>query len=98
MSEGPKPRLPLRVGALLTVSPSIPVRVLATADTVQICAPFGDLTVPYRAITQVARDVKGRIRLDLPGATVLLNCERVPDMLFDALSDLLERKTRRCQS
>ena len=98
MSEGPKPRLPLRVGALLTVSPSIPVRVLATADAVQICAPFGNLTVPYRAITRVARDVKGRIRLDLSGATVLLNCERVPDMALNALSDLLERKTRTPQS
>jgi hypothetical protein len=98
MSEGPKLKLPFRVGALLTVSRSIPVRVSVMANAVQICAPFGDLTVPYRAITRVARDAKDRIRLDLSGATVLLDCERVPDMALDAVSGLLERKTRRRQS
>jgi hypothetical protein len=98
MSEGPKPTLPFRVGALLTVSPSIPVRVLATADAVHICAPFGTLSVPYRAIAGVGRDTKGRIRLELPGATVLLDSERVPDIALDALCDLLERKKRGCQS
>ena len=98
MSGRPRVNLPLRVGALLTVTPSIPVRVLAMADAVQIRAPFGNLTVPYAAITRVAREVNGQIRLDLSGATVLLDCERVPDMALDALSDLLKRKTRRPQS
>jgi hypothetical protein len=92
MSEGRKPVLPLRVGAVLTVSPSIPVWVSATADALQIRAPFGDLTVPYGAITGVAREVKGGIRLNLSGTTVLLDCGDVPDMAVDALSDLLERK------
>jgi hypothetical protein len=94
MTEGPKPVLPLRVGALLTVSPSIPVWVSATADALQIRAPFGDLTLPYGAITRVAREVKGRIRLHLSGTTVLLDCGGVPDMVVNALFDLLERKAR----
>jgi len=97
-SERPRLTLPLRVGALLTVSPSIPVRLLAMADALQIRASFGDLTVPYGAITRVAREVKGGIRLDLSGATVLLDCSGVPDMALNALSDLLERKTRTPQS
>jgi len=98
MRDGPKPVLPLRVGALLTVTPSIRVRVLAMADALQIRAPFGDLTVPYAAITRVARDVDGGIGLDLSGATVWLDCSGVPDMAVNALFDLLERKTRTLQS
>jgi hypothetical protein len=68
------------------------------ADALQIRAPFGDLTVPYAAITGVARDVDGGIRLDLSGATVCLDCSGVPDMTVNALFDLLERKTRTPQS
>jgi len=98
MIKGPKPVLPLRVAALLTVSPSIRVRVLATADALQIRAPFADLTVPYAAITRVARDANGGIRLDLSGATVRLDCSGVPDMAVNALCDLLEPKTRTPQS
>jgi len=98
MRDGPKPVLPLRVGALLTVTPSIRVRVLAMADALQIRAPFSDLTVPYAAITGVARDVDGGIRLDLSGATVGLDCSGVPDMAVNALFDLLERKRRTPQS
>jgi hypothetical protein len=98
MNEGPKPRLPLRVGAVLTVSPSIPVWVSATADALQIRAPFGDLTLPYGAITRGVREVKGRIRLDLSGTTVVLDCSGVPDMVVDALFDILARKMRTPQS
>jgi hypothetical protein len=92
MSEGLKPPLPLRVGAVLTLSPSIPVWVSATAGALQIRASFGELTVPYGAITQVTREAKGRIRLRLSGTTVLLDCSDVPDVAADALCDLLERK------
>ena len=98
MSERPRLVLPLRVGALLTVSQSIRVGVLAMKDALQIRGPFGDLTVPYGAITQVAREAKGRIRLDLSGATVLLDCSGLPDMALNALCDLLEPKTRTPQS
>lgn len=98
MSERPGLVLPLRVGALLTVTPSIRVRVLATADALQIRAPFGDLTVPYAAITRVARDANGTIRLDLSGAAVRLDCRGVPDIALNALFDLLERGTRTSQS
>ncbi len=98
MSERSRLVLPLRVGALLTMSPSIRVGVLAMKDALQIRAPFGDLTVPYGAITGVAREAKGRIRLDLSGATVLLDCSGLPDMALNALCDLLEPKTRTPQS
>ena len=92
MSEGLKPVLPLRVGALLTVTPSIRVRVLAMADAVQIRAPFGNLTVPYAAITRVTRNADSGITLELSGATVRLDCSRVPEMALKALVDLLEAK------
>ena len=98
MREGPKPVLPLRVGALLTVSPSIPVRVSAAADRMEIRAPFGDLTVPYAMITRVARDGNGGIELDLSGATVRLDCRGVPLMALDALVELFERKRRTSQA
>jgi hypothetical protein len=88
-----KPALPLRVGALLTVAPSIRVRVLARADAVQIRAPFGNLTVPYAAITRVTRDTDSGITLELSGATVRLDCSRVPEMALEALVDLLEGKS-----
>jgi len=94
MTEGPKPVLPLRVGALLTVSSSIPVQVLAAADRMDIRAPFGDVTVPYAMITRVARDGNGRIELSLSGATVRLDCSGVPSMALDALVDLVEGKRR----
>ena len=92
MRDSPKPVLPLRVGALLTVSPSIRVRVSAKADALEIHAPFGDLTVPYATVTQVARDEVGEIRLDLSGVTLRLDCSGVPPMALNALFDLLERK------
>jgi hypothetical protein len=92
MNERFKPALPLRVGALLTVTPSIRVRVLARADAVQIHAPFGKLTVPYSAITRVARNTNGRITLEMSGATVRLDCGPVPEIALKALVDLLEGK------
>ena len=92
MSEDPKPVLPFRVGALMTMSPSIRVRVSATADALEMRAPFGDLTVPYAMMTQVARDGNGCIILDLPGAIVRLDCSGVPPMALDALFDLLQRR------
>ena len=98
MREGPKPVLPLRVGALLTMSPSIRVRVSATADGLEIRGPFGDLTVPYAMMTQVARGVNGEIALDLSGATVRLDCSGIPPMALDALFDLIERKRRTSQA
>ena len=98
MRDGPKPVLPLRVGALLTVTPSIRVRVLAMADALQIRAPFGDLTVPYAAIARVTRDMNGGIGLDLSGATVRLDCSCVPDILLNALVEVVERKRRTSQS
>jgi hypothetical protein len=91
VSEGPKPVLPLRVGAVLTVSPSLNVRVSARADALQIRAPFGDLTVPYGLITGVARDEHGGIRMNLAGATLRLEIPKLPDMVFNYLVDLLER-------
>jgi hypothetical protein len=91
MSEDPKPVLPLRVGALLTVSPSLNVRVSARADALQIRAPFGDLTIPYGLITGVARDEHGAIRMNLAGATLQLYLPNLPDMAVDYLLDLLER-------
>jgi hypothetical protein len=98
LRQGPKLILPLRVGALLSVSPSIPVRVSAAADRLEIRGPFGDLTVPYTVVTRVARDRNGEIRLELLGATVRLDCSRVPPMAIDALFDLLEGKGRAAQS
>ena len=92
MRDSPRPVLPLRVGALLTVSPSIRVRVSARADALEIHAPFGDLTVPYALMTQVARDEIGEIRLDLSGVILRLDCSGVPPMALNALFDLLERK------
>jgi len=98
MREGPRPVLPLRVGALLTVTPSIHVQVLAMADAIQIRAPFGNLSVPYSAIRRVTRDMNGGIGLDLSGATVRLDCSRVPDMLLNALVEVVERKRRTSQA
>ena len=98
MREGPKLVLPLRVGALLTVSPSIRVRVSAATDRMEIRAPFGDLTLPYAMITRVARDGDGGIELDLSGAIVRLDCSGVPPMALDALLDLVERKRRTSQA
>jgi len=92
MSEDPKPVLPFRVGALMTMSPSIRVRVSATADALEMRAPFGDLTVPYAMMTRVARDGNGEITLDLCGAIVRLDCSGVPPMALDALFDLLQRR------
>ena len=92
MAKDGKPLLPLRVGALLTVSPSIlHVHVSARADALQIRAPFGDLTIPYALITGVARDAHDRIRLNLAGATLLLDLPNLPDMAINYLFDLLER-------
>ncbi len=92
MTEYPKPRLPLRVGALLTVSHSLRVRVFAWADTLQIQAPFGDLTIPYVLITRVAKVNDGRIRLDLAGATLRLDIPPgLPDMVVNYLLGLLKR-------
>jgi hypothetical protein len=92
MSQGPKPVLPLRVGALLTVSPSLHVRVSARADALQIRAPFGDLTIPYGLIKRVTRVNDVRIRLDLAGATLRLDLPpSLPDMVVDYLISLLER-------
>jgi hypothetical protein len=68
------------------------------ADAIQIRAPFGDLTVPYAAITRVARDMNGEIRLELSGAIVRLDCSRVPDILLNALVEVVERKRRTSQS
>jgi hypothetical protein len=87
-----KPALPFRVGALLTVTPSIRVRVLAMTDALQIHAPFGKVTVPYSAITRVTRDTGGRITLEMSGATMRLDCSRLPEMALKALVDLLEGK------
>lgn len=90
MTRHGKPLLPLRVGALLTVSPSLRVRVLARADALQIQAPIGDLTVPYALITRVARVPDGGIRLDLVGATLRLDLSpHLPDMAVNYLLDLL---------
>ncbi len=92
MSEDPKPLLPLRVGALLTVSPSLHVRVSARADALQIQAPIGDLTIPYAFITRVARLPDGGIALHLAGATLRLDLSPyLPDMVVNYLLDLLER-------
>jgi hypothetical protein len=90
--DGPKLVLPLRVGALLTLSPTVRVRVSAKADALEIRAPFGDLTVPYAMVTRVARDEIGEIRLDLSGVTLRLDCSGVPPMALNALFDLLEGK------
>ena len=98
MSETPKPVLPLRLGAVLTVRPSVPVRVSATADGLQMRGAFGDLTVPYSLMTQVGRDVNGAIRLDLSGTIVQLDCDGVPAMALNALLNLLEEKRRRCRT
>lgn len=93
MSEGPEPMLPLRLGALLTIGPSVRVRVSARADALQINAPFGDLTVPYSLITSVT-GLNGGIRLDLAGATVQLEFSNLPDLAVNALLDLLEHDRR----
>jgi len=92
MREGPKRVLPLRVGALLTMTPSVRVRVAATVDGLQILGPFGDLTVPYAAVSRVSRDGHSEITLDLSGAIMRLDCSGVPAMAVDAILDLLERK------
>jgi hypothetical protein len=92
MSIPLKPSLPLRVGALLTVAPSVRVRVLARADVVEIRASFGNLSVPYASITRVTKDTDGGITLELSGATVRLDCRGVPEMALGALVDLLEGK------
>lgn len=94
MSEDPKPVLPLRVGALLTVSPSVHVRLSARADALQIRAPFGNLTVPYALITRVTRDADGEIRLDMAGATMRFNLSGVPTVAVNVLFDLLNQETR----
>ncbi len=93
MSEGPKPVLPLRLGALLTVDSSVRVRITARADALQIGAPFGDLTVPYRLISRVRR-VNGGIRLDLPGSTLLLEFTRLPNFLVNYLLDIINHEKR----
>ncbi|MGD0205913.1 MAG: hypothetical protein ABSB57_05710, partial [Dehalococcoidia bacterium] len=64
------------------------------ADAIQIRAPFGNLSVPYSAIRRVTRDMNGGIGLDLSGATVRLDCSRVPDMLLNALVEVVERGQR----
>jgi hypothetical protein len=91
IGEGPKPVLPLRVGALLTVSPSLHVQVSARADALEIRAPFGDLTIPYALITGVARDSPGQLTMNLAGATLRLDVPSLPDMVFNYLLDLLEQ-------
>jgi hypothetical protein len=91
IGEGPKPVLPLRVGALLTVSPSLHVQVSARADALQIRAPFGDLTVPYALITGVVRDAHGGITMNLAGAALRLDLPKLPDMAVNYLLDLLEQ-------
>jgi hypothetical protein len=90
MSEDPKPVLPLRVAAFLTVSPSLRVKVLARADALQIRAPFGDLTIPYALITAVTKESPGGIRMNLAGATLRLDNPNLPDMVFNYLVDLLQ--------
>jgi hypothetical protein len=94
MKEDLKPVLPLRVGALLKVSSSIPVQVLAGADRMDIRAPFGDLTVPYAMIAHVTRNANGSITLDLAGATMMLDCNGLPHIALDALCNLLQNKER----
>ncbi len=91
MTEYGKPMLPLRVGALLTVNPTLRVRVSARADALQIQAPFGDLTVPYALITRVARVPGDGIALHLVGATLQLDLPKVPDMAVNYLLDLVEQ-------
>jgi hypothetical protein len=98
MRGSPKPVLPLRLGALLTVSPSIRVRVSATADALEMHAPFGNLTIPYALVTRVAKGMNGEIVLDLSGMTVMLDCNGVPPMALNALFDLLEQKRRTSQA
>lgn len=93
MSEGPEPVLPLRLGALLSVSPSVRVKVSARSDALQIDAPFGDLIVPYSLITRVT-GLNGGIRLDLAGATVQLEFSNLPNLAVSALLDLLEHDRR----
>jgi hypothetical protein len=95
MSQDPKPVLPLRMGALLTISPSLRVRVSARADALQIGAPFGDLTIPYASITRVAKVEDNGIRLDLAGATLQLGLGDLPDMVVNCFLDLLERGAAR---
>jgi hypothetical protein len=91
LDEGPKPVLPLRVGALLTVSPSLHVLVSARADALQVRAPFGDLTIPYKLVMQASRDEHGGIRMNLAGATLRLDLPSLPDMAVNYLLDLLEQ-------
>ena len=94
MSDRIRPVLPLRVGALLTVSPSVRVRVSARADALQIRAPFGSLTVPYALITRATREPDAGVRLDMAGATVHLHLGGVPDVAVNVLFDLLNQETR----
>jgi hypothetical protein len=91
MSEDPKPVLPVRVGGLLTMSPSLSVQISARADALQIRGPFGDLTIPYRLIVQVERDEHCGIRMRLAGATLRLEIPNLPDMVVNYLLDLLEQ-------
>jgi len=91
MSKGPRPVLPLRVGAFLTVSPSLRVSVSARADALEIRGPFGDLIVPYALVTGVAKESHSEIRMNLAGATLRLHTPNLPDMAFDYLLDLLQQ-------
>ena len=90
----PEPRLPLRLGALLTINPRVYVRVTARADALQIAAPFGDIEISYSLIMGVATEADRTIRLDLSGATLHLDFRDVPDIALNVLVDLLRSERR----
>ncbi len=90
MSEGLKPVLPLRLGALLSISPSVHVLVSARADALQMSAPFGELTIPYSLVTRSLRNANSGITLHFGGTIMTLDLGAIPDIAVNALLDLIE--------
>ena len=68
----PNPELPGRVTALLEMETSLYVGLSATAGSLLISTPCGDLIVPYALITNVEESRDGTVRMDASGTRIRL--------------------------
>lgn len=72
MSDDRELELPVKLDVLMGLEATVYVSLSAREDSLQISAPFGEISIPYTRIAEVTGDATGGIRLDAAGGTTVL--------------------------
>ena len=91
MTEDPAHASAVKLAAMLQIEALVYVTVSIREDVLEVAGPFGQLTIPYARMAEVALDPAGEIRLNVQGATVRLYIGTVLER--NALFALLQEKT-----